>query len=600
MVNARVPVVIALGLLCLAVASIAEVSIEMQDKDHHIQTGQYEAVVGHDGCFTSLRVGDAEFLQSAESFPRGAYMYQGTILRLPEVAQPAENVVTAESEKAAVRYEFGEASMTWTLTNKTDKQMLLVLVFGLDVKAMMDGSGRFWKAPLKERLETSTWFQGKAKVCLEGGTRVWGPWGAGHQIWQADLAGKETREVRVTVGAATDDEAAQAEEAANRVIVPPEDPTGPMWDMEKFSEAPSTFPAEGFSEEGVKALFFEGPPYWGQATRVFAWLGLPDMKPGEKVPGMVLVHGGGGTAFAEWVRLWTGRGYAAIAMDTCGCTPGGGHAQRPRHKDGGPEGGGGWGQIDWPREDQWTYHAVASAILANSLLRSLPEVDPERIGVTGISWGGYLTSILAGVDPRFKLAVPVYGCGYYLDTLFGASVRNLGDEKTDRWMRWWDPSVYLKDAKMPMLWVTGSNDFAYWFPALQQSYRATQGSRALCIRLRMPHGHGGPGENPEEIHAFADSILKGDKPLAKVTSQGREGDEVWVTFKSDAPIVKAELNFTKDTGRWPERKWEFIPAAMDQPGKATATLPEGTTVYYFNLTDERGLLVSSEHVELSE
>jgi hypothetical protein len=36
---------------------------------------------------------------------------------------------------------------------------------------------------------------------------------------------------------------------------------------------------------------------------------------------MVLIHGGGGTAFADWVRLWTGRGYAAIAMDLCGCVP---------------------------------------------------------------------------------------------------------------------------------------------------------------------------------------------------------------------------------------------------------------------------------------
>ena len=27
------------------------------------------------------------------------------------------------------------------------------------------------------------------------------------------------------------------------------------------------------------------------------------------------------TAFDEWVRLWVGRGYVAIAMDTCGKVP---------------------------------------------------------------------------------------------------------------------------------------------------------------------------------------------------------------------------------------------------------------------------------------
>ena len=46
-------------------------------------------------------------------------------------------------------------------------------------------------------------------------------------------------------------------------------------------------------------------------------------------------------------------------------------------------------------------------ILAHSLLRSWPRVDPERIGLTGISWGGYLTCIATGVDNRFKFAIPV-------------------------------------------------------------------------------------------------------------------------------------------------------------------------------------------------
>jgi dienelactone hydrolase len=315
---------------------------------------------------------------------------------------------------------------------------------------------------------------------------------------------------------------------------------------------------------------------------------------------MVLVHGGGGTAFEEWVRLWNGRGYAAIAMDTCGCTPGGEHANRPRHEHGGPPGWGGFDQIDEPQEDQWTYHAVADVILAHSLLRSLPEVDPERIGITGVSWGGYLTCIVAGVDPRFKFAVPVYGCGFYRDTAFGDAVRGLGAERAERWMKWWDPSEYLKDAAVPLLWVTGSNDFAYTLNALRKSYRLPPGPRTLCIRLRMPHGHGGPGENPEEIHAFANSLLKGGPPLARITGQGRVGSQVWASFESRIPLAQAELNFTKDTGLWQDRLWEAIPAQIDPAGgKVTATLPDGVTVYYLNLIDERDLVVSTEHVELT-
>ncbi len=374
-------------------------------------------------------------------------------------------------------------------------------------------------------------------------------------------------------------------------------PEGTMWNLEALSRPPAVYPAEGFRADGAEALFYEGLPFQGKPTRVFAWLGVPDVGPGESVPGMVLVHGGGGTAFEDWVRLWTDRGYAAIAMDTCGCTPGGTHGKRPRHEWGGPPGWGGFDQTDWPTTDQWTYHAVADVILAHSLLASLPAVDGRRIGVTGISWGGYLACIVAGVDARFRLAVPVYGCGYYLETGFGDELRALGQEQAERWMRWWDPSGYLRNAAMPMLWVTGSNDFAYTLPALQASYRLAGGPRTLCVRLRMPHGHGGPGEKPEEIRAFADSILKGGRPLAEITAQGREGATVWLGFHTEVPVAHAELNFTRDTGRWQDREWQAVPAAVDTAGRITAALPPGVTVYYLNLVDERSLVVSSEHVE---
>jgi hypothetical protein len=36
-------------------------------------------------------------------------------------------------------------------------------------------------------------------------------------------------------------------------------------------------------------------------------------------------------------------------------------------------------------------------------------------------------------------------------------------------MAWWYPSVYLGNAEIPILWVTGSNDFAYTMNALQRS-----------------------------------------------------------------------------------------------------------------------------------
>ena len=151
---------------------------------------------------------------------------------------------------------------------------------------------------------------------------------------------------------------------------------------------------------------------------------------------------------------------------------------------------------------------------------------------------------------------------------------------------------------MSLLWVTGSNDFAYTFDALQKSYRLPKSVRTLAIRLRMPHGHGGAGEKPKEIHVFADSILKGGDPLLGLTGQGRDGRKVWATFQGAHPIAKTELNITRASGRWQERKWEALPASVEANGKVTATLPEGVTVYYLNVFDDRDCVISTEHAEL--
>ncbi len=375
---------------------------------------------------------------------------------------------------------------------------------------------------------------------------------------------------------------------------------GPCWDIKALDAAPKTHPADAPVVEGVTSVFFEALPWRGKPTRVFAYYGLPKLEPGTKAPGMVLIHGGGGSAFHNWVRLWNSRGYAAIAMDTCGCVPVGSYGKWQRHNAGGPPGWGGFDQVDEPVEDQWTYHAVADTVLAHSLLRSLPEVDAQRIGVTGISWGGYLTCIVSGVDSRFRFAVPVYGCGFLGDNSAWLPVfEKMGEEKASRWLGRWDPSVWLRENKMPMLWVTGTNDFAYPMDSLQKSYRLTRGPRTVCLRVRMPHGHGAAGENPAEILAFANSHLRDGAPLARIIGQGRDGEQAWVTFETDSPIQQAKLNYTCQTGRWQDRKWETVPAQVDPAGgKATACLPEGVKIYYWNLIDQRDMIVSTEHNEI--
>jgi len=383
------------------------------------------------------------------------------------------------------------------------------------------------------------------------------------------------------------------------------------WDRTTLYQTPQVFGAAEFATNDVRTVFYEGEPFKGKPTRVFAYYGLPEgATPERKVPGIVLIHGGGGSAFVRWVRLWNRRGYAAISMDTCGAVSGNAYGNEQkghrRHAWAGPPGWGGFDHYDDPIADQWTYHAVAAAVRGHSLLRSLPEVDTARVGVTGISWGGYLTCIVAAVDDRFVFAAPVYGCGFLGDnSAWLTRFQGMTRVNAEKWLGLWDPSVYLPRAKMPFLWVTGSNDFAYPMDSLQKSYSALKVPYTLCVRLRMPHGHGAAGENPAEILAFADSVTRGGRPLPAITRVVREGRAVRADFAtSGRAIAKAELNFTTHTGKWQERVWQAQPAAINkgdaETGTLEAELPEESKVWYFNLFTDDGLCVSSRHEELDQ
>ena len=68
--------------------------------------------------------------------------------------------------------------------------------------------------------------------------------------------------------------------------------------------------------------------------------------------------------------------------------------------------------------DRWWWHAAGytpagvecwNGVRAIDYLVSRPDVDPERIGVTGISGGGAATFWIAAADERVKCAVPVSG-----------------------------------------------------------------------------------------------------------------------------------------------------------------------------------------------
>ena len=370
----------------------------------------------------------------------------------------------------------------------------------------------------------------------------------------------------------------------------------PQWNYDELTRPPRTFDAPNFSAPGVEALFFENEPYQGNPTRVFSWMGVPYRAGDEKCPAMVLLHGGGGTAFDEWVRIWNRRGYAAITFDQCGCVPG---QPQARHARGGPPGwDASFDQIDEDIEQQWQYHAVTAAFRAHSLIASHPAVDENRIGLTGISWGGYMTCLVAGTDPRYKCAIPVYGCGFlgensvWKETTFPQQ----NPRRVKAWLEAWDPSGFLPKTRIPFCWVSGTNDLAYPLDSLQKSYRLTP-DRSLCIRVGMPHSHP-DGWAPEEIGVFADSMLKKGTPPAKITGFRTEGSRLVAAFESARPIMRADVCYTRATGYWSDRKYNLLPADIDaESRRVIAEIPPHTTVCFLNLFDDGDCATSTEHIE---
>ena len=367
--------------------------------------------------------------------------------------------------------------------------------------------------------------------------------------------------------------------------------TGP-WDLPTLRQPPKV---EWLKQEGsLRSLTYAGEPLGGKPTRVFAYYAVPEKREG-KAPAMVLVHGGGGKAFPEWAALWAKRGYAALAMDLAGRGP-----DAKRLPDGMPDQGHHDKFMTLGRgiRATWPYHAVAAVIRGASLLAAQPEVDPDRIGITGISWGGYLVCIVAGLDARLKVAIPVYGCGFlHHNSHWLPILGKMSDAHRKLWVDNFDPSRYLAHARMPMLWVNGTNDFAYPLDSYQKSYRLPKGPRTLCVTVRMPHGHG-VGWAPVEIGLFADQHLTGGTALPQVGPMQVRGTLVEAAFKSLTPIAKAALHYTADTGVWQKRLWRSVPAEV-AAGRLRARLPQARPlVVFLTLTNTRRAPGSAEHHEI--
>lgn len=366
----------------------------------------------------------------------------------------------------------------------------------------------------------------------------------------------------------------------------------------------------------IRSLTYENETYQGRTTDVFAFYATPGSISGDpsrdsNLPAVVLIHGGGGTAFAEWTWLWAKRGYAAIAMDLSGRRPAAPifdkesgdlkvihsrRGERTRLERGGPEHGATekFANVGGDLTDDWQSHSVPAVIRAHSLIRSFREVDSEKTAVTGISWGGYMTCIVASIDHRFKAAVPVYGCGFLYD---GESVQRplidrLEPENRTEWIRNYDPSAWLPQCRVPIFFVNGTNDVHYPLNSYSRSYNLVKAPKQIRIEVRMRHGHQ-PGWAPREIARFIDHRLLGTDPLPQLGTPEIKGQLATATVKSSLPLKTAQLHYTTDGGRLSDRKWQSLPAESDSQ-TISAQVPEAATIWFLSATDSRDGMVSTD------
>ncbi len=397
--------------------------------------------------------------------------------------------------------------------------------------------------------------------------------------------------------------------------LPAEEKKFPLpWNINELHQTPKH---HWVKESGaIRELLYEGEKYKGKQTEVFAFyaspktLGISDDK---KFPAVVLIHGGGGTAFAEWVHLWAKRGYAAIAMDLGGMRPlspimnpdgtfksdaSRNGKTRERLEKGGPEQSHAekFATIGGDISDDWPFHTVASVMRAHSLIRSFPEVDPERTAVTGISWGGYSTCLVASVDDRFKAAVPVYGCGFLFE---GESVQKKSIDalkpaaRRSEWIARWDPSSHLGKCRVPILFVNGTHDIHYPLDSYMKSYALVPGEKMIRIEPKMRHGHP-PGWAPKEIGLFVDSYCKGSRALLVIGKPKVKAGVAMASVSDIDRVQSATLHFTTETGLRSKRNWKSIEAKV-KAGKVTAgPLPADANTWFFTVTDSNDSMISSE------
>ncbi|MBX9627654.1 MAG: prolyl oligopeptidase family serine peptidase [Gemmataceae bacterium] len=291
---------------------------------------------------------------------------------------------------------------------------------------------------------------------------------------------------------------------------------------------------------------------------------------GKKLPAILYVCGhankgrdGNKTAYQDHPRWFASNGYVCLAIDTLqlGEVAGDHHGTYRLGK---------W----WWHSRGYTPAGVEcwNGIRALDYLVSRPDVDPDKLGVTGISGGGATTVWVAAADDRVKVAVPVSGMSDLEDYVSNQVINGHCDCMFGYNLYRWEWSTILGlFAPKPLLFANSDADPIFPMP----------GNRRIAARLRKlyelfgaadkfeeyvsPGGHAYRPDLRKAVFAFINKHLKGDAgPVKDADFPPIEG-KLLRAFPEDADLPKDAINATVDEVFVPKAEVKLTADAKDFP-----------------------------------
>ncbi len=299
-------------------------------------------------------------------------------------------------------------------------------------------------------------------------------------------------------------------------------------------------------ENGViwKEFYFTSETRAGESYRVYAIYSAP--KTTGKVPAILYIHGATGTAEPAMVAEWAKRGYACLSFDWT-ANPKDMQLKREHFsKFGDLTDAAGAGAFVLPADRSRTHQTMIAARRALSWLQLQPEVEPDKLGVIGISWGGFDSLILNGIDNRIKASVDIYGAGFYQEFginggCFGVTgpLQSLPREQQVEWLDHFDPAHYLPQTLAPTLILTGTKDMFFWLPLVMRTFEALPVEKRLVLEPNINHTFE-IGTITKTAARWFDLFLRASgKPWPKIEIVDVGGRKLEARITNDGAPVKA-------------------------------------------------------------